>query len=412
METAIHEDILIVGAGIGGLTTALGLHRLGIRSLLLESSDSLRITGFALTMWTNAWRALDCVGIGDSLRAKSLQIQDFQIAAGTPSQTSPVLAPDTDAKFCKSEIRCVRRKDLLETLERELPQGTIRYSSKVVHIEESGKFKFVHLADGSVYRTKVLIGCDGVNSRVAKFLGLQGPVGAGRSAIRGYVVYLDNHGFKPKFHAYFGGGTRFGFAPIDEKSLYWFCTFSPSLFNYDENEQDPLKMKQFVLRNIHNASKDVKEVVERTELDCISIAAIKLRLPWNVLLGNIVKNNVCLVGDALHPMTPELGQGGSSTLEDSIVLARCLGEALSSQPTYNEKEEDEAYIRMERGLQKYAKERRWRSFTLISTAYVVGTIQQSDSKLIGFIWKKFLSRYYIRNAMRIANFDFGELIVP
>ncbi|PIN04113.1 3-hydroxybenzoate 6-monooxygenase [Handroanthus impetiginosus] len=130
METAIHEDILIVGAGIGGLTTALGLHRLGIRSLLLESSDSLRITGFALTMWTNAWRALDCVGIGDSLRAKSLQIQDFQIAAGNPSQPSPVQSPEADVKFGKSEIRCVRRKDLLETLERELPQGTIRYSSK------------------------------------------------------------------------------------------------------------------------------------------------------------------------------------------------------------------------------------------------------------------------------------------
>ncbi|PIN04108.1 hypothetical protein CDL12_23360 [Handroanthus impetiginosus] len=110
-------------------------------------------------------------------------------------------------------------------------------------------------------------------------------------------------------------------------------------------------------------------------------------------------------------MTPDLGQGGCSALEDSVVLARCLGEALLSQPTYNEKEGDEAYVRMEMGLQKYAKERRWRSFTLISTAYVVGTIQQSDSKLIGFLRKKFLSRYYMRNLMKIANFDFGKLIV-
>lgn len=56
----------------------------------------------------------------------------------------------------KFECRCVRRKDLLETLERELPQGTIRYSSKIVSIEESGDFKLVHLADGSVFRTKVI----------------------------------------------------------------------------------------------------------------------------------------------------------------------------------------------------------------------------------------------------------------
>lgn len=53
------------------------------------------------------------------------------------------------------ESRSVKRKDLLETMERELPQGTIRYSSKVVSIEEIGKLKLVHLADGSVVKTKV-----------------------------------------------------------------------------------------------------------------------------------------------------------------------------------------------------------------------------------------------------------------
>ncbi|MBA0631093.1 hypothetical protein Godav_003121 [Gossypium davidsonii] len=64
----IVEDVVIVGAGIAGLTTSLGLHRLGIRSLVLESSERLRITGFAFTTWENAWKALDAIGIGDSLR--------------------------------------------------------------------------------------------------------------------------------------------------------------------------------------------------------------------------------------------------------------------------------------------------------------------------------------------------------
>ncbi|XP_065638886.1 monooxygenase 2-like isoform X1 [Quercus suber] len=64
----VDEDIVIVGAGIAGLTTSLGLHKLGIRSLVLESSDELRTAGYALTLWTNAWKALDAVGIGDSLR--------------------------------------------------------------------------------------------------------------------------------------------------------------------------------------------------------------------------------------------------------------------------------------------------------------------------------------------------------
>lgn len=55
----------------------------------------------------------------------------------------------------KFESRCVRRTDLLELLESELPQGSVRYSSKIVSIEESGNFKLVHLADGSIFRTKV-----------------------------------------------------------------------------------------------------------------------------------------------------------------------------------------------------------------------------------------------------------------
>ncbi|KAL2468212.1 FAD/NAD(P)-binding oxidoreductase family protein [Forsythia ovata] len=384
-EKVIHEPILIVGAGISGLSTALGLHRLGIRSLVLESSDRLRITGFALTMWTNAWRALDALGIGEYLRTKSVQIHGFQVFSPDSSLSSSERSPEADVNFGNSESRCVKRKDLLETLEKELPKGTIRYSSKVVSIEESGNFKLVHLADGSVVKSKVLIGCDGVNSMVAKW---------------------------QSSTAYFGGGFRYGFIPCDDESIYWFCTLTPSIFNYDENEQNPFKMKQFVLSNIQNAPQEVSDIVERTELDCISYSPLKYRSPWNILLGHIVKNNVCVVGDAFHPMTPDIGQGGCSALEDSVVLARCLAEALSEKPSGNEKESDDGeYVKMERGLQKYAKERRWRSYSLISMSYIVGMIQESNGKVIRFLRKSFLSKCTVGIVVRMADFDCGKLLI-
>ncbi|KAH7850348.1 hypothetical protein Vadar_031430 [Vaccinium darrowii] len=97
MQEAImemEEDIVIVGGGIAGLTTALGLHRLGLRSLVLESSESLRTTGFALSLWTNAWRALDALGIGNSLREHYPSIPRFQVGSSASSVASEIESPD------------------------------------------------------------------------------------------------------------------------------------------------------------------------------------------------------------------------------------------------------------------------------------------------------------------------------
>ncbi|KAH7850203.1 hypothetical protein Vadar_029168 [Vaccinium darrowii] len=383
-----EEDIVIVGAGIAGLTTALGLHRLGLRSLVLESSDSLRVTGFALTLWTNAWRAMDAVGIGNSLRQHYPQIPGFRLFSSVSGVTSDI-SPDVEGKDKGYESRCVLRKELLETLGGELPHGTIRYSSKVVSIENSGYHKLLHLADDSTLKTKVLIGCDGVNSVVAKWLGLQNPVDSGRSGIRGFVEFPDGHGFQPRFHWYFGGGVRYGFLPCDDKCMNWFCTFKSSVQHDDGMGQNPAKMKQFVLSKISKVPQKSASVVEMTELDSISCSPLKLRLPWNLVLGNISKGNVCVAGDALHPMTPDIGQGGCAALEDSVVLARCIAEALLRKPRKEEiaNEEkiskgEEEHERIKKGLEKFAKERRRRSFRLVSAGYLVGLLQESDWKVM------------------------------
>lgn len=63
----IEEDVVIVGAGIAGLATALALQRVGVRTLVLERSHTLRAAGAALTLSQNAWIAIDALGIADKL---------------------------------------------------------------------------------------------------------------------------------------------------------------------------------------------------------------------------------------------------------------------------------------------------------------------------------------------------------
>ncbi|KAK9156285.1 hypothetical protein Sjap_003765 [Stephania japonica] len=383
----IVEDVVIVGAGIAGLGTALGLHRLGLRSLVLEASDGLRVTGFALTMWSNAWKALDALGVRVALRRKHLLVDGAVLSSSVTGSTLSQISYQGKGKYGNRETRCVKRNVLLETLAEELPQGTIRFCSKVSSIAEDGYLKVVHLADGSIVKTKALIGCDGVNSVVAKWLRLANLVSSGRTSIRGMAEYRKPHDFSSV------------------------CLRLISNIYIDEDiQKGASKMKQFVFDNLGEVPQQVVEVVEKTDLHNILSSPLRLRWPWNVIWGENCKGNVCVAGDALHPMTPDLGQGGCSALENSVVLAKCIAEALSEgTQSINSKYEEGEYGRIKRGLEKFVKERKWRGFALVATAYVLGMTQQSNGTVMKFVRDKLLSAYLAGLIPKMADYDCGNL---
>jgi 2-polyprenyl-6-methoxyphenol hydroxylase-like FAD-dependent oxidoreductase len=330
-------------------------------------------------------------------------------------------------------------------MEEELPPGTIRYSSKIVAIDHDvgSHTKVLHLADGSTLRAKVLIGCDGVNSVVARWLGLAKPSYSGRLATRGLARYPDGgHGFQPEFLQFIGQGFRFGFVPCDETDVYWFYTWCPSQngqinvlvaghhlhfilisqwidsiemskhscvvdLSADKGvDESAATMKQYVLNSLRSSKvpAEAQEVVERSEVSDASAARLQFRSPLSLVFASISKGNVCVAGDALHPMTPDLGQGGCSALEDGVVLARCLGEAVVAESEAGTEEE-----RIESALCKYAGLRRWRSICLVGTAYMVGFVQQSDGAIVSFLREKVLAGALARSLLRMADYDCGTL---
>ena len=100
-------------------------------------------------------------------------------------------------------------------------------------------------------------------------------------------------------------------------------------------------------------------VVQHSDLSTVTWAPLLFRFPWDVILGNLSKGNITVAGDAMHPMTPDLGQGGCSALEDAVVLGRHIGNLIIKNKKLV------AGNQVAKDLERYFKERKWRAAGLI-----------------------------------------------
>ncbi|CAN1298660.1 Monooxygenase 3 [Linum perenne] len=224
----MEEQVVIVGAGIAGLATALALKRVGIKALVLEKADSLRTTGAALSLLPNAWIALDSLGVSRNCQQHNLKCCITQIVESfliTPSSNQ-----NLNGNRGGEGPSPVHRKMLLEALAEELPTDSIRFSSHITSIETQQLPGVVHLKDGTTIKSKVLIGCDGLHSVVAQWLGLSAPIHSGRSAVRGLAVYPQGHGFGRSVEQFIDVGKRGGMVPLNENEVFWFLTCQGTYF--------------------------------------------------------------------------------------------------------------------------------------------------------------------------------------
>ncbi|XP_021773124.1 uncharacterized protein LOC110737063 [Chenopodium quinoa] len=198
-----------------------------------------------------------------------------------------------------------------------------------------------------------------------------------------------------------------GFSPGRHLLKYVIITENSTL-----QEADQLKLKQFLLSKLGKVPDQIRAVVEDTKVEEFVRSPLEYRPPWQVLFGNISKDNVCVTGDACHPMTPDLGQGGCSALEDGVILGRCLADVLLEKSSCQEKQNDEnEYERIKRGLNDYAKKRRWRALDLISTGYMLGWAQEFDRFGMRILREKLLSAYLTRFFTKKADIDPGQLVL-
>lgn len=372
------EEIVIVGGGIAGLSTALALHRVGIRSLVLEQSDSLRTEGASISLFKNGWRVLDMLGVGNELRRHFLDIQGVTIKTLEGKELQSINFKDGDPS---QEMRAVERSILLKTLADHLPPNTLQFSSKLAKIEQddgTGETK-LHLTNGSQLSSKIVIGCDGIWSPIARWMGFSETKYSGHSCYRGLALFPNGHPYQPITVQYYAKGMRGGFMPLSPTKVFWF-------FNYNNPSPgpkvtDPTVLKRQALDLLKNWPSEMLELVELSLDDTISEAMLQDRWLWPVITPPVYKGGVVLAGDAWHPMTPNLGQGGCCGLEDAVVLAKKLSNAMKSKRGS-----------IEDALRSYENERWARVFPMTVKANLAGKIQHSKSSVVCFIRDSYMVR--------------------
>ncbi|PKI41667.1 hypothetical protein CRG98_037974 [Punica granatum] len=369
----MEEEVVIVGAGIGGLATAVALKRVGVRALVLERAAELRATGAALTLFPNAWLALDALGVADKLTALYAPIESEFVTDVKTKSTQQVLY----ASSGRRGPRPVHRKALLQALADELPSDTIRFSSKLTSIEseveDGNRISVLGLEDGTIIKAKVVIGCDGVHSMVARRLKLNAPVHSGRCAVRGLSVYPEGHGRGCcTVQQYVDVSKRAGFVPLNDNEIYWFfvCKTPPKGKDIGSDQES---IQREVIENLaKDFPMSYHDVVQHSDLSTLSWAPLLFRYPWDVVLGTLNTENITVVGDAMHPTTPDLGQGGGMALEDAVVLGRHLENLTGPDGKLR-------LVDVSQALGKYVGERRWRTAWIITASFLSGWIQQDGS---------------------------------
>lgn len=145
------------------------------------------------------------------------------------------------------------------------------------------------------------------------------------------------------------------------------------------------------------------DIVHHSDPSSLSWSPLMFRYPWHVLFGNLSAGNMTVVGDAMHPTTPDLGQGGCLALEDAVVLGRHIGNSIKDVGKIESKNVGLA-------IEKYVAERRWRAATVITASFLSGWIQQDGSNWVRkFLRDSVFYKFFLSRIHGIIRYDCGKL---
>jgi len=307
----------VVGGGIGGLSAACALSRRGVEVTVFEQADVLGEIGAGVSIFPNALRQLERMGMGPALAKVGARIGEAsQYCRSDGTKVGTVITTDSSGW---NGLYGMHRADLLNVLAANLPGEFVRTGHRCVGLEQSAAAARLTFANGETAEADVVIAADGIHSALQKYVvEPKPPEYSGVRSYRGLIASDKLPGWREAAHqVWMGEGKHFIVFPVRAGRLLNYVGFVPS--------------------------KDAKAeswsaVGDRDELASAFVGwdapvvglleAIESCFWWGLYdrkpLQSWTNGRLALLGDAAHAMLPHLGQGANQAIEDGVALAVLL----------------------------------------------------------------------------------------
>jgi 2-polyprenyl-6-methoxyphenol hydroxylase-like FAD-dependent oxidoreductase len=318
-DASVLEElsVIIIGGGIGGLTLALALRAVGIAAMIYERASNLERAGFGsgFFLWANAMAALRQIGCADEVARVAAPIARFEQYdwRGKHLATWPVAEMSQPAGVPSV---CVSRADLYQELLSAIGPEVLQLGAECTGFTQDDHGVTAHFADGRSTRGDLLIGADGARSTVRQALQSKrrAPY-AGYTAWHAIIEDSYQEYLGDAFRQIWGQGARFVHYPVGRGRRYWAAFLAvPSDYALPAGVQESLRQRY------HDWMAPIPDLIAATQDADLHRTPIVASLP----LRHWGEGRVTLLGDAAHPMTPNLGQGACQAIEDAVSLAKCL----------------------------------------------------------------------------------------
>ncbi|MEM7118003.1 MAG: FAD-dependent monooxygenase [Chloroflexota bacterium] len=310
----------IIGASLGGLSTAIALRKVGINARLYDKATQLRPIGAGLTLYPNGLKSLEALspGLAERVIAAGSPVQKIYLKndAGATLFEKPV---DMESKFGYPmlNIRWAKLQALLIEL---LPQEAIHVQHACYEIERRATQIVAKFDNGKTAVSDLLIGADGVHSRIRQHV-LLGPAASHTGRLSWRFLFKGQHpAMTPHESTLIVSNDRqksLLVAQLDDDN--WF--FSASLQGQNlQRSPNAAATKQRLLAEFGDWAAPVPEIMAQVEAQDIIERPLFDMMP----LERWYHQRTAVLGDAAHAMTPSLGQGANSAFEDACSLAHAL----------------------------------------------------------------------------------------